>query len=159
MSVRIVEAPFSAVLPIWRDELWPGRQSAIEAVSVIAHDGAISLIASDLQPVFFVAKRDGDDDSILGVNSGFRTSLDRFRSRGLWVCPALRGGGIGRRLIEAVRGRARSEGCAVLWSMARDRSLGFYLSCGFRAVKSIDAYEFGPHTIVETSASPLLLPP
>ena len=147
---EIRRSTFEEILPIWRDRLWPGRLSAIEPVSIIDSDGELSLRIKDLHPVFFEIRGLRDlGGEIVGVCSGFRTSEAHFRSRGCWVDPSFRGQGLGALLLSAVNREAMSQGCSVVWTMARHSAIGFYERCGFRDFRRIDRFEFGPHFLAQ----------
>jgi GNAT superfamily N-acetyltransferase len=56
---------------------------------------------------------------------------------GLAVAPQCRGKGVGRALMEAAKGTARSWGAQALWLDAYEHAAGagpFYVKCGFRKV-------------------------
>jgi GNAT superfamily N-acetyltransferase len=144
---QVFTCTFEEILPIWRNQLWPGRQSAIEPVSIIDPEGRLTLKPGELEPVFFQVWDERNE--IIGVNSGFRTSANLFRSRGIWVKPEYRRQGIGLILMHAVENHARSCGCKVLWSMPRESAFGFYRRLGFEVTGGTDTYEFGPHFLAQ----------
>jgi GNAT superfamily N-acetyltransferase len=79
-----------------------------------------------------------DDGIIVGVESGYRTNLDYFRVRGLWVNPNYRGQGIATQLIKYFEDRCKEK---YLWTIPRESALGFYIKYGFaitgKSVKTI----------------------
>jgi acetyltransferase len=62
------------------------------------------------------------------------------------VAPALRGGGIGRRLMEAMHDTARRHGRSLLLLNTRrgDRAERFYRALGYRDAGMIPGYSIGP---------------
>ncbi len=73
----------------------------------------------------------------------------RLRIRGMAVEPALRGRGIGARLVRALQRLAAAEGTGV-WCNARTTAAGFYQGCGFRAVgEEFEMPDIGPHYRME----------
>jgi len=97
-----------------------------------------------LGPYFLVADRNG---SIVGFIIGSEGRSDgvavipkgeRYVEIGdLYVVPALRGQGVGRKLIEKLEETVRSDGIErlLIYSASKDvdRILKFYRSCGFRS--------------------------
>lgn len=145
-SWSITHINFSEILPVWRDQLWPGRESKIEPQSAIDEDGSINMELMKAIPVFLACK---DQDKIVGVVSGYKTSNEKFRSRGLWVSPDLRGQGLGYALIDELKKEATLAGCRAIWTMARFDAWPFYQKAGFQKKSETDKYEFGPHIICE----------
>lgn len=142
----ILEATFEEILPFWRDHLWSGRDSAIEAVSIIDHLGDKTLRLTDLNTFGFLKVE--HDQSILGVVSYLKTSIDFVRLRGLWVAPEARGNGLGRALVFRLIEKAKDLKGRTLWIMARATGSKFYDQFGFKHVRTVTDYEFGPHHIM-----------
>lgn len=139
------EITFEKILPVWRDKLWPGRESAIEPVSAIDEDGSINMEIMNSNPVFIACT---ENENIIGVVSGFKTG-EKFRSRGLWVSENVRNSGVGQGLMLELEKVARSQRCSAIWTMARNDAFPFYEKAGFIKKKVITQYEFGPHVICE----------
>lgn len=168
----IEQCPFESILPIWRDQLWPGRKSAIEAHSAMRWLGGIdmSLMSSavsfwqsrlattsqatldnsrSLNPIAVLSGHFGGviDASQFGLSSKEKS----YRTRGLWVSSAARRQGVARALMEAAFEQARREECSVVWTFPRESSLPFYNSLGFTQVGAMigvddpGAGEFGPN--------------
>jgi predicted GNAT family N-acyltransferase len=57
-----------------------------------------------------------------------------FQLRGMATLEALRGSGLGARLLDAGVERCRASGAAVVWARARDTALPFYERHGFTTV-------------------------
>lgn len=144
-AVRVIEIGFDEILPVWRDQLWPNRRSEIRPTSTMTMQaGVYDLRLKQAHAHFWGAYVRG---KLIGVNSGFRTADNGFRSRGLWVDPAYAGCGAGRRLMQATERMARFYRADTLWSIPRQSAMGFYEACGY--VRSSDWFadgmEFGPN--------------
>ena len=119
---------FDEILPIWRDELWTNRTSAIEPVSAMMIDGSYDLHNFDYTPSFFAHK---DKGVIVGVNSGHMCCDGSYRSRGLYVHPNYRKQGIGKNLLLATINQAKIERARYVWSYPRKESFSVYGNVGF----------------------------
>lgn len=140
----IKSASFDEILPIWRDQLWPGRESKIEPVSAIGLDGAIDLGWLESRPVFWQIQFQGETVGVLGA-----LLLNNMRLRGLWVSESVRGLGLGRRLVENALATAGQVPVNLVWTMARHEAVPFYLACGLKKAREVVGYEFGPHVLME----------
>ncbi len=135
---------FNTIQPIWQNELWTGRTSLIEPVSVINETGTIDMNILTNIPTFYGYYV---HDWLVGVNSCFRTSTGAMRSRGLWVHTEFRGKGIGTKLILDMIPSAKENQITKIWTMARHSSVDFYLRMGFEKYGETNQYEFGPHSL------------
>jgi GNAT superfamily N-acetyltransferase len=145
--VRAEKSEFSEILPVWREFLWPQRESRIEPVSAIGENGTIDLSWLESRPDFWKLNR---ENKIIGVVSSLSSTFHgSVRLRGLWVAPEFRGEGLGKLLVESVVDEALSQNIRRVWTMARNSALPFYLSYGFTNPRHIEGYEFGPHVLVE----------
>lgn len=151
-NLIIKTASFEEILPLWRDQLWPDRQSTIEPLSMIDSQGRIDLGLRELAllrpPVFFKLTAPLGSPPV-GCQGIQRTGLRETRLRGLWVAPELRGQGWGRRLVETALEDARTRGENRVWVMARSSAEDFYAACGLRAYDRVTGYEYGPHVLME----------
>tara|TARA_B100002019_G_C21194099_1_gene560421 strand:+ start:230 stop:679 length:450 start_codon:yes stop_codon:yes gene_type:complete len=144
----IEKSTFEIILPYWINDLWPGRKSKIEPLSHMTYLGGFDeSIYEKYTPSFFIAI---EDDKIVGVNSGHRTSTTSFRSRGIWVDPNYRNRGISQKLFTAIKETAIKENCDKIWSAPRKSSLSVYENFGF--IRTSDFFdknmEFGPNCYV-----------
>ena len=149
---------FEDVLPIWNNDLWPNRISKIESRSALFWDvnewtnfNNVSIIKKrkeiwEYEPTFFCIR---DNNKIIGVNSGFRTQEQVYRSRGLYVDRDYRGHGFAQILLEATIQQGIQEGCVWVWTLPRKTALSAYNKSGFFKVgKWIDeGVEFGPNCL------------
>ena len=149
---------FEEIYPLWNTRLWPGRKSIIEPMSSLVWNSNLFLsygnseiskdksIFDKYEPKFFAIFL---DELITGVNSGFRTEDDVYRSRGLWVHPKHRGQGLGQELLKHACKLAVDENCKVIWSMPRKSALETYESVGFNKIGEWleDTVEFGPNAV------------
>jgi GNAT superfamily N-acetyltransferase len=97
----------------WRQ--WAGRGRSGDGVMFVADDG----------------------DRFVGLAGGYHEEdrPDAVHLVSMWVDPAQRGDGLGRRLVEAVVDWARREGASVvnLWvTDENEPAISLYRSCGFR---------------------------
>lgn len=69
-----------------------------------------------------------DNEKLIGVNSGHKTSQISWRSRGLWVHPNYRGRKISKMLLNAVVDSAHTQ---YVWSVPKTKSMAAYESVGF----------------------------
>jgi len=150
--MKVIESTFEEVYPIWKNELWLGRISKIESMSSLCWKQSSSIIKDhsifdNYTPTFFVIK---EDNQIVGVNSGFKTSEKIYRSRGLWVKEEYRNKGYGQVLLMQAIIQGKSEDCHWIWSMPRKSALKTYEGVSFKKKgKWIDhGVEFGPNCLV-----------
>jgi GNAT superfamily N-acetyltransferase len=127
---------WSDILPIWQNQLWPHRTSAIETHSAMNWFYDRNHLEYDMDifnyhASFFAAY---DQENIVGVNSGHRTQDTVYRSRGLWVNPEYRKQGVAQMLFEHTEQQARHEGCSIIWSIPRKTALTAYQRFGFETV-------------------------
>ena len=152
-SYEYFETTFEKIYDLWNEGLWPGRVSKIEHMSALKWENCgNSKITKDrsifdkYDPTFWAVR---EDDEIIGVNSGFRTSDDIYRSRGLYLIPEKRGEGLSRILLKLTIETAKKQECRTIWTMPRKSALVAYESVGFRKIGDwIDeGVEFGPNCI------------
>lgn len=132
----IKRIPFEYIYPIWRDHLWPNRDSDIEPMSAMTwpFEGdpqPINMSIFEFEPVFWGVFM---DEKLVGVNSGHRTTDVQYRSRGIWVDPEYRTHGIAQQLFMMTQHQAIIEGCDMLWSIPRKTALKAYTKFGFETV-------------------------
>ena len=152
------EINFDEIFPIWDKQLWPGRKSKIEPMSSLVWNSQLFLkwgnseikkdssIFDKYEPTFFGITEGG---KLIGVNSGFRTEFDVYRSRGLWVDKNHRGLGLGRLLLDTAISLGKQENCGVIWSMPRKSALPTYEAVGFNKIGPWldETVEFGPNAV------------
>ena len=89
---------FETILPIWKHNLWPNRQSQIKHMSSMTYKGKIDMsIYEKYTPTFFAVYNNAGQ--IIGVNSGHQTGERMYmREQGgmymmkMWVRnPSFRG--------------------------------------------------------------------
>jgi GNAT superfamily N-acetyltransferase len=116
------------IFPIWKNDLWPNRQSPIEPNSAMNFLFGYDMENMESVPTFFGYFV---DKKIVGVNSGHRCSDNSYRSRGLWVYTDYRSQGIGQLLLKATIDQAVHEKCSMIWSYPRFTSWPTYSRVGF----------------------------
>lgn len=134
--MKAMKISFDDILPIWQDELWPHRESAIETHSAMTWpfswpDTEIDMSIFEYEPVFWGVFM---DNMLVGVNSGHRSSEVEYRSRGIWVDPSYRKTGVAQMLFEMTQHQARIEQCEMIWSIPRKTALKAYTKFGFQTV-------------------------
>lgn len=145
MTLLTKQITFDEILPIWKNKLWPNRQSAIEPMSAMTwpfegNPQPYNMSIFEYEPNFWGVY---DNDLLVGVNSGHRTTDLQYRSRGIWVDPEYRGQRIAETLFSMLQNQAMIEGCEMLWSIPRKTALPAYTKFGFETV--------GDYIITETS--------
>jgi GNAT superfamily N-acetyltransferase len=140
MNHVIETITFEEILPIWRDHLWPNRESAIEPNSAMCLHGGYDMYNMSTKPTFFAYKVDG---KIAGVNSGHMCSERHYRSRGLFVFSEYRGMGIGTKLLMATIEQGRKENALLCWSYPRNTSWMTYHYAGFYLKSDYEESETG----------------
>ena len=156
-SYEYFETTFEKTYDLWNEGLWPGRISKIQPINILMWNpymwedyGKVDVTKDRnillFEPTFW-AVRDGEE--IVGVNSGFRTDDDIYRSRGLYVKPEKRGEGLSKLLLKLTIETAKREECRIIWTMPRKTALPAYESVGFNKIGGwIDrGVEFGPKCI------------
>ena len=135
MQYTLKTVSFDTILPIWEQNLWSSRESAIKTHSSmtwpfdnnVEYDMEIYKYPATYWALLV-------DDKIIGVNSGHKTSDTQYRSRGLWVDKKFRKKGLARVLLTALEQQANQEQCTMLWTVPRKTALDAYTKCGFNTV-------------------------
>jgi GNAT superfamily N-acetyltransferase len=108
---------------------------------LLANPDAIDLPAEQIESGLVIVAEQG------GVVTGFAVVLPGTdhdaELDGLFVEPAVWGGGVGRRLVEEARTFASVIGAEELRVVAHPRALGFYVACGFEETGPAQT-RFGP---------------
>ena len=117
---------------VWR-AWWQERGIARDHV-----DGLFRMATGDMPPFTLVAH---DGDRFVGTASGVVSDLDVRPTlspwvAAVWVEPAMRGAGTGRRLVEAVTARLFALGHERIWLCARPHRVTFYEGLGWRVVET-----------------------
>jgi GNAT superfamily N-acetyltransferase len=115
---------------------WPERAELSWWVDVTARESG-----RDDLPVTFVAI-DAGGEAVGAVGLGEFDPAER-RDRSPWVLgmivrPDLRGGGVGRMLLEVLGRWAAEHGHPRLWVATGNPAVGFYQACGWSLVETFD---------------------
>ena len=155
MKHKIRQADFNEILPIWKNQLWPGRKSPIERSSSICLGGGYKMDYLSREVFYFICERSVGPLSgpwarrrgpPAGVVSCFATEEKEFRMRGLYVFPQFRSRGIAKALALKCQSVAAEQGGKQLWTLARETKKAFYKKLGFtHFFGRTEDYEFGPH--------------
>lgn len=159
MQTKLID--FHTARDVWSHNLWPGRQSPIEANSAMRWLGGIEMDLMSYPASFWGITTDLPTKKIIGLLSGhfggeilvpeFSHHTRSFRTRGLWVDPNYRLQGIARTLMQEAENQARIEECRALWTFPRKTSFLAYQRLGFQQAgnwlgeNDPGAGEFGPN--------------
>lgn len=145
--IIVKKITFNEIFPTWYNYLWKGRKSEIKPTNPIKFMGGYNKSIEDSIPSFFGAI---DKDKCVGVNSGFATNINLYRSRGLYIHKNWRKRGIAVLLLRAVEEQALQEDKKILWSMPRKSALKTYEKFGFIQTSTFfdKDVEFGPNCFV-----------
>jgi len=106
--------------------------------------------ASSAATAFWLALQDGAPIGMIGAATN---AAGRYNLIGMWVAPAMRGGGAAARLVEAVKARAIEAGHEqVFLDVAPEnaRAAHFYLKQGFVFIDEWEPLASHPHIRVQT---------
>ena len=149
MEIRKIS--FDDILPIWKNNLWPGRKSPVNPVSTVKFLGSYDLSLKKSKPTFFGAFVSNE---LTGVISGFKTGKEMYRCRGIYVFSKFRKRGYSQKLFLACEVQALEEGAAFMWSLPKKQAMSVYQKFGFIKVSPwIHEYEFGPNCFVRKTIS------
>jgi N-acetylglutamate synthase-like GNAT family acetyltransferase len=94
---------------------------------------------------FAIYHRNGNNEILAGVHGWVWAKSCEIR--GIWVHPALRGQGIGRRLLEMAEQEASDHGCqAITLKVYSFQSPEFYARLGYQTVACLDDFPPGYQT-------------
>jgi N-acetylglutamate synthase-like GNAT family acetyltransferase len=107
---------------------------------------------------FHLAILDGSG-SALAVGRLQSNTPQEAKVRYMAVDPAYQQSGLGRKILEGLEDRARSQGAKRIFLNARDNAVGFYTRCGYEAIGPGETL-FGEvrHTRMSKSLGPLSKP-
>ena len=129
--ITVVKTDWDTVRFQWKYNLWQGRDEYKPMSSMVYNQPETydMDIYEKYYPTFWAAY--DTDRTVVGVNSGFRTTDTLYRSRGIWVNPDYRKQGIAQLLFDVLEEQAIEEGCTDMWSYPREGSHRAYLKFGF----------------------------
>lgn len=126
--IDIKPLSFEQLKPIWTNLLWGYEAQASSCMVYGIRDKYDMTIFEN--PVQYFGAFEGK--TLLGVNSGFQTDKDFYRSRGLWVFPEHRNKGVAGLLLKEVLRQASELQIPNVWSFPRKQALPAYLKVGFK---------------------------
>lgn len=135
-----IEIDFEIIFPVWKNKLWPERQSKIESTSAMNYLGGYNIQNMDYKPTFYGYFI---DTKLVGVNSGHLCRDNSYRSRGLFVDLDYRNQGIGKLLLLASINRGRIENAKFVWSYPKHTAYKTYLGAGFSVTSDWEKSELG----------------
>ena len=136
----IYRIDFETIQKVWRENLWVEGDSADKRYNRIKIDGKFDQDMAEKTVMYWAYKL---DDEIVGVNSGYKSCENYYRSRGLWVTPRFRGAGFAKSLLDVVIGESIFWNCKYVWSYPREESLGVYESMGFKKQGDFEVADYG----------------
>jgi len=145
--IELKEVDWETVRFQWKFNLWPGRDEYKEMSSMVfgERDEYDMDIYENYEPTFWAVY---DGSLVVGVNSGFRTTDNLYRSRGIYVSETHRKQGIAQMLFKAVEEQAINEGCDQVWSYPREGSHFAYVKYGFEIASDWHDDLFGRNVYV-----------
>ena len=129
MRSKIIKIDFKTILPIWKDELWPGRISAIESHSAMMITPGQYDMGNFSLPLWCYGYY--INDKLVGVNSSHLCTDGLLRIRGFWVHEFYRRQGIGRKLLSEAVEDAKVNKINGIWAFPRSISWPIFKSLGF----------------------------
>ena len=150
--LEIRKIPFDECKNKWASTLWKGRQNIKPTNSItfeLSRDSSLETVAvASFWGIFF-------EGELVGVNSGFGTSRELFRSRGLWVDEPFRGQNLSGKLFSAISEFALASGYQKIWSLPRKSALKSYTKNGFVILREVpdSMMNYGPNYLAVKSLS------
>jgi L-amino acid N-acyltransferase YncA len=132
----IIEIDFETILDVWKNKLWPTRNSMIESSSAMSFLGGYDTNNMKKTPTFLSYQI---TNKIVGVNSIHECDDHGFRSRGLYVDPNYRRKGIGKELLR----ESIEKSSNYIWSYPKQESWHIYKSVGFELSSDWHQSELG----------------
>ena len=140
----IKQITFGTILPIWQEQLWPGRISPIEPYSAMRFMDNKYEVSFAKNPQIFLGGY--IDDNLIAVTSIHLAEKYMARHRGLWVDSTFRGKGYGTNIINEALQYAKQLGVDAVWSFPRKSSMSAHLKCGYIQISPwVNDGEFGPN--------------
>lgn len=128
--MQIIDSTFESILPIWQNQLWPGRFGIASFSWMKLGGGHYGFF--EPQKKFWQIEW---DDKVVGVLSAHALPENAFiRTRGLWVDEAYRRKKVASHLLLEATNWARAQGAEILWTYPRQEAWSVYEKCGFLQV-------------------------
>ena len=132
------EISYEQISQAW-NKLWPGRDAKPTNPWDLTDDYNIQEQGAVLGKPTFFGVYNGDE--LIGVNSGYKTSTSKYRSRGLWVDENYRRRSISTLLLNNTITQARHELLGrglpcLIWTCPREESFRAYEKSGFNIVRN-----------------------
>tara|TARA_Y100001972_G_scaffold129096_1_gene194139 strand:- start:2744 stop:3196 length:453 start_codon:yes stop_codon:yes gene_type:complete len=147
----IYRVDFETIQKVWRENLWVEGDSADKRYNRIKIDGKFDQDMAEKTVMYWAYRL---DDEIVGVNSGYKSCENYYRSRGLWVMPKFRGAGFAKSLLDVVIGESIFWNCRYVWSYPREEALPVYESMGFEKKTDFQVASYGFNCIAVKDNKP-----
>ena len=141
----ICEIDFKSAQTIWSQGLWKDSVVWKKKYSKKEINNNFDNYLAQLTISYWVYK-DGED--VVGINSGYVSTKNYFRSRGLWVSYKYRGQGIYKLLLDKAIEKSVRYKCKYIWSYPRKESLFAYEKVGFKKQGGFIKDTFGLNCMV-----------
>ncbi len=125
---------------VWKQDLWSYGDGADKKYIKMKMKGKFDKTMAEKTIFYWAYKL---DDKIVGINSGYKSCDNYYRSRGLWVDPRFRGAGFAKSLLDVVIGESIFWNCKYIWSYPREESLSVYESMGFKKQSGFEVGTYG----------------
>ena len=150
----IEKITFADILPVWRDYLWPERQSDIDPTSAMSFLGGYDLVNMDSEPTFFAYFVDGEiaGMAIWFLNYSTWQGKHGIYLEDLFIKPEFRGRGFGKALLQHLakvcdeRGYGRFQWWVLDWN---EPSINFYKSIGAKAMDEWTVYRVSEQALTD----------
>lgn len=134
----IKQITFDEIKPYWK-KLWPhvdiNNLKPVQMLELPFVDSIFLKLEKQCPgaiPVTFIGYFIGE--KIIGVQSGYKTSSEYFRIRGMWVDEEYRNKGIASSIVSAIEDIALSKNCKIVWTVPRKQAIGFWKKLGYEQI-------------------------
>ena len=142
----ICRVNYETAKEVWKQELWSYGDSADKKYSKMKINNEKFDKTMAKKTIFYWAYK--LDDKIVGINSGYKSCDNYYRSRGIWVDPKFRGIGFAKTLIDVAITESMFWDCKYIWAYPRKETVGVWESMGFKKQGQFESASYGFNCIV-----------